>query len=395
MNLRKALLLVAVLALGVLPGTAAASPLWSNVPNPFPCSGPGNSIVRSNACLSQTGFNPNRQYWGQATDPKGNCTNYVAYRLSRNGARQLASSFGNAVGWKSVVQSKLGSKAANKTPKVGAIAWWGAYGAPGVRSAGHVAYVEKVAAGGQVIYLSESHFEWGSRRLIVRSGDAYWPDSFLHIKDKPNPKPKSKPTPTSEPEPEPEPEPELSDPGTVDDEGAPTVPGSLSVPSKSASTISLSWAAASDDVGVAGYSVYRNGTRIANTGSTSFKFSGLSCGTSYKLGVAAYDSAGNRSATATVTASTSACAKVVELTKGSSVNVTGCKSSACAYMKVTLKNFGSGSHTVTCYSDYPPPTGAFYQYTTSSTTSNVCVYGYLGTHVWVKVDGVESNHLTW
>lgn len=139
MKLSMALLLVAVLIPGVLPGTATASPLWSSAPNPFPCGGPGNSIVRSNACLSQTGFNPNHQYWGQVANPRGNCTNYVAYRLARNGARQLASSFGNAVGWKSVVQSKLGAKAANRTPKVGAIAWWGAHGAPGVSFAGHVA----------------------------------------------------------------------------------------------------------------------------------------------------------------------------------------------------------------------------------------------------------------
>lgn len=377
--------LLAVLMLGLLPGAAAASPLWSSVPSPFPCSGPGNSIVRSNACLGQTGFNPNRQYWGQATDSKGNCTNYVAYRLSRNGAQRLASSFGNAVGWRSVVQQKLGSKAVNGTPKVGAIAWWGAYGAPGVSAFGHVAYVEKVASGGKVIYLSESHFGLGSRRLIVKAGDAYWPDRFLHIKDKPAPPPP--PPPPSEPEP--------SEPEAGGDETAPTVPGSLTATSRTASTISLSWSGSSDDVGVAGYSIYRNGTRIANTASTSYKVSSLSCGTSYKLGVAAYDAAGNRSPQATLTASTSACTKAVELTKGSAVNTSSCKSSYCAYMKVTLKNFGSGSHSVTCYADYPPPTGAFYQYTTSSTTSNVCVYGYPGTHVWVKVDGVESNHLTW
>lgn len=347
--------------------------------------------------MSHTGFNPNREYWGQKVNPKGNCTNYVAFRLSRNGARQLAGSFGDAVGWRSVVQSRLGSKAVNGTPKVGAIAWWGAFGAPEVSAAGHVAYVEKVTDGGRTVYLSESHFGIGSRRLIVRSGDAYWPDRFLHIKDKPKskpkPKPKPKPEPATELEPEFEIEPEFTE--GVSDEGAPSVPGALKVSSKTTSSISLAWSPSSDDGGVAGYAVYRNGSFIANTTSTAYKFSSLSCGASYKLGVAAYDNAGNRSATASLTASTSACAKVVELSKGSPVNVTGCKSSSCAYMRVTLKNFPSGSHSVTCYADYPPPTGAFYQYTTSSTTSNVCVYGYPGTHVWVKVDGVESNHLTW
>jgi surface antigen len=392
LKLRTALVLSAIaLIAGLLPSAATAAPLWSSVPSPFTC-GPGNTIVPSNACLSRTGFNPNTRYWGQWNNSKGNCTNYVAFRLQRNGAAQLASSFGNAVGWRSVVQQKLGSKAANGTPKVGAIAWWGAFGAPGVYGAGHVAYVEKVASGGDAIYLSESHWNRGSRRLIVKRGDAYWPDSFLHVKDQPAPKKTRKTAPPSTPSEDPPSEEEEVPSG---DESAPSSPASLKASGKTTSSISLSWSASSDDIGVAGYSVYRNGTRIANTSATTYKVSGLSCGTSYKLGVDAYDGAGNRSSAAGLTASTSACPKTVKLSKGSSVNVAGCKSSACAYMQVSLSGFGSGSHTVTCYADYPPPTGSFYTYNTSATTSNVCVYGYAGTHVWVKVDGVESNHLTW
>jgi surface antigen len=384
----KILLLSLTAALfGLVPTTVSAA-LWGSVPSPFSCTGPGGSIVGSNACLSGTGFNPNRKYWGQATNSKGNCTNYVAFRLDKNGAPQLASSFGNAVGWRSVVQQKLGSKAVNKTPSVGSIAWWNANSGSGIGAAGHVAYVEKVANGGKTIYLSESHFARGSRRLIVSSSDAYWPDNFLHIKDQP--KPKSRPPASTSPESS---TPEPDEPSA--DESPPTTPSSLKASSPTTSTITLSWGKATDDIGIAGYSVYRNGTRIANTGSTSYKFSSLSCGKSYKLGVDAYDAAGNRSSIASVTASTAACSKSVKVSKGSSVNVAGCKSSACAYVTVSFSNFGSGSHTVTCYADYPPPTGSYYQYTTSSTTSNVCIYGYLGTHVWVKVDGVESNHLTW
>lgn len=381
------LLSIATALLASLPATASAAPLWSSVPSPFICTGPGGTIVGNNSCLAGTGFNPNRQYWGQATNSKGNCTNYVAYRLEKNGAARLASSFGNAVGWRSVVQQKLGSKAVNNTPSVGSIAWWGSSGSRGIGAAGHVAYVEKVSQGGKVIYLSESHFGLGSRRLTVSSGSAYWPDNFLHIKDQPKAQPpvSTPPLPASTPSP--------STP--TSDKSAPSTPTSPKASSPTTSTLTLSWTKATDDVGVAGYSVYRSGTRIANTGSTSYKFSGLSCGTSYKLGIDAYDAAGNRSPTASVTASTAACPQTVKVSKGGHVNVTGCKSSACAYVTVSLSGFGSGSHSVTCYSDYPPPTGSFYQYTTSSTTSNVCVYGYLGTHVWVKVDGVESNHLTW
>lgn len=392
------LLSLTVALIGLLPSTASAA-LWSSVPSPFTCTGSGGSVYPSNFCLSGTGFNPNRQYWGQVVNSKGNCTNYVAFRLEKNGAARLATSFGNAVGWKSVVQQKLGSKAVNKTPKVGSIAWWGANGAPGVGPSGHVAYVEKVSKDGKTVYLSESHFPFpsigfsgGSRRLIVRSGDSYWPNYFLHIKDQPKPRPVA----SQPPPPESTPDPDESDPTESGSKASPpTPPTSPKASSPTTSTITLSWGKATDDVGISGYSLYRSGTRIANTGSTSYKFSGLSCGTSYKLGVDAYDSDGNRSSAASVTASTSACPRSVTVSKGPGVNITGCKSSACAYVTVSLANFGSGSHTVTCYADYPPPTGSYYQYTTSSTTSKVCIYGYAATHVWVKVDGVESNHLTW
>jgi surface antigen len=391
------LLSLAAVALALLPATAAAAPLWSSTPSPFACAGPGGSPVGSNSCLRGTGFNPNVKYWGQVTNPKGNCTNYVAYRLQRNGASQLASSFGNAVGWKGVVRDKLGSGAVNKTPKVGSIAWWGAYSASGIRAAGHVAYVEKISDNGRTVYLSESHFDRGSRRLMVRSSDGYWPDYFLHIKDRPK-TPASAPSspPSSAPSSPPSTQaPTPGSGGSTTDKTRPSAPTSPTSSARTTSTITLSWGKASDNVGVTGYSVYRNGSRIANSSSSSYKFSSLSCGTTYKLGVDAYDAAGNRSSVASVSASTAACPKKVSVSKGARVNVSGCRSSACAYVTVNLSNFGSGSHTVTCYSDYPPPTGAYYQYTTSSTTSDVCVYGYAGTHVWVKVDGVESNHLTW
>ncbi|HEX5591745.1 MAG TPA: CHAP domain-containing protein [Solirubrobacterales bacterium] len=204
-----------------------------------------------------------------------------------------------------------------------------------------------------------------------------------------------KPTPSPD-SPGPTPTPTPTPPSTGGKDGtAPSTPGSPKASSATTSSLNLSWTASTDNVGVAGYGLYRNGSRIATTTSSGYKFSGLSCGSSYKLGVDAYDAAGNRSAVASVTASTSACPKSVTVSKGAHVSVSGCSSSACAYVTVKLNNFGSGSHTVTCYADYPPPTGSYYQYTTSSSTSNVCVYGYSGTHVWVTVDGVESNHLTW
>lgn len=232
--------------------------------------------------------------------------------------------------------------------------------------------------------------EFGKYRLhIQRTGPdmkfIYKPGTQPGAGKPSSPPSHSPPAPTTSP----------SSPSGGSDTSAPTTPGSPKASSATGSSLKLAWSSSKDDVGVAGYSLYRNGSRIAETTSTNYKFSGLSCGKSYKLGVDAYDAAGNHSAIASVSASTSACPKSVTVSKGSHVSVSGCSSSACAYVTVKLSNFGSGSHTVTCYADYPPPTGSYYSYTTSSSTSNVCVYGYAGTHVWVKVDGVESNHLTW
>jgi len=53
------------------------------------------------------------------------------------------------------------------------------------------------------------------------------------------------------------------------------------------------WNASTDNAGVAGYSVYGNGSKITSTTDTSYTYSGLLCGTTYNLGIDAYDAAGN------------------------------------------------------------------------------------------------------
>jgi chitodextrinase len=89
----------------------------------------------------------------------------------------------------------------------------------------------------------------------------------------------------------------------------PSTPPSLTTTGATATSISISWGASTDNVGVTGYGVYRNGTQVGSTaaGTRTYTHSGLSCGTTYTLGVDATDAAGNRSAQRTTTASTSAC----------------------------------------------------------------------------------------
>jgi chitodextrinase len=94
--------------------------------------------------------------------------------------------------------------------------------------------------------------------------------------------------------------------GSTSDTTAPSTPWNLTATATD-SSVSLSWSASSDNVGVAGYGIYNGSTLSGTTGSTSYTLTGLSCGKSYSLAVDAYDAAGNRSGKATVTTTTSAC----------------------------------------------------------------------------------------
>jgi uncharacterized delta-60 repeat protein len=81
---------------------------------------------------------------------------------------------------------------------------------------------------------------------------------------------------------------------TVDnDKSAPTAPTNVSAVPVSSSEIDLAWSPATDNVGVAGYRVTRDGAAIATTSATSFKNTGLASRTTYTYSVAAFDAAGN------------------------------------------------------------------------------------------------------
>jgi chitodextrinase len=91
------------------------------------------------------------------------------------------------------------------------------------------------------------------------------------------------------------------------DDQPPTAPTGLTVNGTTTTAISLGWTASTDNVGVDGYDLFRNNTNVGSTAGTSYTFSGLSCGTSYTLGVDAYDAAGNVSGRTSITAATSSC----------------------------------------------------------------------------------------
>lgn len=76
---------------------------------------------------------------------------------------------------------------------------------------------------------------------------------------------------------------------------APSTPGTPTQTDQSQSTITFSWAASSDNVGVVEYRIYRNGTYLGSVSGTSARDANLSAGRSYSYSVQAVDAAGNRS----------------------------------------------------------------------------------------------------
>jgi chitodextrinase len=88
--------------------------------------------------------------------------------------------------------------------------------------------------------------------------------------------------------------------GTITDTQAPSVPTGLTASAISSSQINLGWNASTDNIGVAGYKIYRNGstTPIGETAATvrTYSNTGLASSTPYSYKVAAYDIKGNISA---------------------------------------------------------------------------------------------------
>ena len=81
------------------------------------------------------------------------------------------------------------------------------------------------------------------------------------------------------------------------DTAAPSAPAGLNAAAASSTSVACSWQAATDNVGVTGYKVYRNGTQIETTSNTAYTDDiGLISNTTYTYTVAAYDAAGNVSA---------------------------------------------------------------------------------------------------
>ncbi|WP_195575193.1 fibronectin type III domain-containing protein [Paenibacillus sp. 1001270B_150601_E10] len=92
---------------------------------------------------------------------------------------------------------------------------------------------------------------------------------------------------------------------TGGDQTAPTAPSNLQATAKTATSVSISWTASTDNVGVTGYTVSYGSNSIQST-STTATINGLSPSTSYTFTVTAKDAAGNVSPGTSISVTTEA-----------------------------------------------------------------------------------------
>src|SRR4051812_39574562 len=102
-----------------------------------------------------------------------------------------------------------------------------------------------------------------------------------------------------------------SSPAAPPDPQAPSVPQGMAFAAKTRTTLRLVWRPSTDDVGVTGYRLYRDGARVASVRGFSYTYTGLRCGTRYTVALEAVDAAGNTSyrPEATGSTTTSACTR--------------------------------------------------------------------------------------
>ncbi|WP_084964701.1 fibronectin type III domain-containing protein [Thermoactinospora rubra] len=125
----------------------------------------------------------------------------------------------------------------------------------------------------------------------------------------------------------------------------PSAPGNLRVTGTTSSSVSLAWNAATDNVGVTGYNVYRGGTLVTTVTGTAYTDSGLSPSTSYTYTVRARDAAGNLSGPSNSVTGTTSGGQGVPGQPGAP-SVTGVTNSSISL------SWGASSGTVTGYRVY-------------------------------------------
>ena len=102
----------------------------------------------------------------------------------------------------------------------------------------------------------------------------------------------------------------------------PTAPSNVTASTRTTTSIALTWAPATDNVGVAGYGIYNGADLVDTTAGTTGIVSGLTCGTNYTLAVDAFDATGNSSPKTTIMVSTLPCTDTTPPTQPTNLRTT-------------------------------------------------------------------------
>ena len=102
----------------------------------------------------------------------------------------------------------------------------------------------------------------------------------------------------------------------------PSTPTGLTATAISSSQINLSWTASTDNVGVTGYKIFRDGVQVGTSATDSFSSTGLAASTVYSYTVSANDAAGNNSAQSSATGAITSSAGAQSIAVGNRVVTT-------------------------------------------------------------------------
>jgi chitodextrinase len=126
-------------------------------------------------------------------------------------------------------------------------------------------------------------------------------------------------------------------PLTGSDTTPPSVPTNLAATAFSSVQINLSWTASTDNVGVTGYKIFRNGTQVGTSATTAYQDTGLSPSTLYSYTVSAYDASGNNSAQSSSASATTQASSTTPPSITSAASATGTAGHAFSY-QITATN---------------------------------------------------------
>jgi chitodextrinase len=161
------------------------------------------------------------------------------------------------------------------------------------------------------------------------------------------------------------------------DTQSPSTPAGLAATAVSGTRVDLAWNAATDNVAVAGYTVYRNGSPIGTTtgpGATAYSDTSVSASTTYSYTVDAFDAAGNHA---------SPSAPVTATTPGTTTHVMTLNPTADTYADSANPTVTHGSST-SLRVDGSPPVQSYLRFDLSSVPGTI-------TGLTLKVQATSSS----